>query len=69
MTELKPCPFCGGKAYFHKPWRVKGTALYDRIGVECEHCGAFPYQVMVYQFKSLEDKQAAAAEQWNRRAK
>jgi Lar family restriction alleviation protein len=30
MSELKPCPFCGGEAHLH---------IHDRYGVECDVCG------------------------------
>lgn len=35
-VKLKPCPFCGGRAYFAS-WRD-----YERIYIDCEHkeeCG------------------------------
>jgi Lar family restriction alleviation protein len=35
MTTLKPCPFCGGKAYFER----LGTPRQSCI-VACENCGA-----------------------------
>lgn len=31
MSDLKPCPFCGGEAAFHE---------HERVGVECIECGA-----------------------------
>lgn len=31
MSELEPCPFCGGEADYH---------IHERIGVECLACGA-----------------------------
>ena len=53
--ELKPCPFCGGKAdlYVYKWW---GTAY----GVECQKCKGLID-------RCLTQKEAIAA--WNRRAK
>ena len=67
MTELKPCPFCGGEAYFLTSWHVKNTA-FDSIGVECKSCGAQPYQIRVYEGTDLEKKREAAAKKWNRRS-
>ena len=46
-TKLKPCPFCGGKAYYRTPTHLKGTA-FDVMTVECKQCGASPYAVEVY---------------------
>ena len=34
MTELKPCPFCGGK----RPYAIVPMALY--CYVKCKDCGA-----------------------------
>ena len=34
MAELKPCPFCGGKAMAFKD-------NYDKIAVMCENCNLF----------------------------
>jgi Lar family restriction alleviation protein len=66
-VKLKPCPFCGGEAMFLTPVREPRTA-FDRISVECKHCGAHPYTLLVYSFESIEEKQASIAEEWNRRA-
>ena len=61
MTELKPCPFCGGDAY------VRMTDLIDGYGcfamnaafVQCACCGA----------RTLEYRDGMfAIEDWNRRA-
>ena len=50
MSEirLKPCPFCGGEAYYRTPTHLKGTA-FDVMMVECKQCGASPYAVEVYE--------------------
>lgn len=62
MTELKPCPFCGGKAKLvlidgWDPWLAY---------VECPHCdtrGPDVWQVDDKKFK------ATAVKKWNRRVK
>lgn len=57
MTELKPCPFCGGKAKSRVDYK-KETETYEWI-VECIICSA-----RTGFRKELED----AVEAWNRRA-
>ncbi|HBO3869459.1 Lar family restriction alleviation protein [Pseudomonas aeruginosa] len=52
MTELKPCPFCGGSAFV-------GPFTRKRWFCECEDCGT--------SMISQSDKQHAI-DQWNRRA-
>ena len=64
--KLKPCPFCGGKAYYRTPTHLKGTA-FDVMTVECKQCGASPYAVEVYEYDTEENKRKAIAEFWNRR--
>ena len=36
MTELKPCPFCGGEAEF----RIVSGEEYKALAVVCSDCGA-----------------------------
>ena len=66
LPFLKPCPFCGGKAYYRTPQHQKGTA-FDIMMVECKSCGASPYAVSTYEYNKIEDKCANIAERWNRR--
>jgi len=65
--ELKPCPFCGGEAYFRTPQKEKGTAMCS-ASVECKKCGAMPYAILVYEGLLETEKKEAAAKAWNRRA-
>ena len=62
--KLKPCPFCGGEAYYRVPI-VKGCE--NIMMVECRQCGASPYAVFVSEVLDKDDKKAAIAEKWNRR--
>lgn len=63
MIELKPCPFCGGKAEIHNCMELENETvalIYNgKVGVHCTecHCATIPY--------NSEDE---AAEVWNRRA-
>lgn len=66
QVDLIPCPFCGGEPYYRKPEHMNGTA-FDIMRIECKHCGASPYAVQVYEYDTLESKQMAIAEMWNRR--
>ena len=60
MTELKPCPFCGGEAgiYFHSVLNEKYISEIDAVCVFCKHCDA-----MTKPFSNKE----VAIEAWNRR--
>ena len=55
MTDLKPCPFCGGKAMSQR-WYY-GEDILGHI-VSCEKC-----KIMI-----TEDSEKEAVETWNRRA-
>ena len=55
MTDLKKCPFCGGKAELEK----MGWPHH----VYCTNCGA-----RVTSTKYAEDGESEAVKKWNRRA-
>jgi len=55
MTELKLCPFCGGKANLTTEYLVIGLAVSK---VECMSCGA----------STAENSAKNAIRLWNRRA-
>ena len=60
MNELKPCPFCGGKALLSHDHTGLGTSY-----VRCEKCGL--ESIRFYKsFDHASDDEAA--EFWNRRA-
>lgn len=61
MDELKPCPFCGGKAELKKETVWTRTEVY----VKCTECWAMTKSVMADAEYCANDK---AAEMWNRRA-
>ena len=56
MAELKPCPFCGGKATITKSVDVCNNKFYS---VKCFRCGVLT---------TFRDRQYNAIEAWNRRA-
>ena len=57
MTELKPCPFCGGKA------RRRYEMPYN--WVECSMCRAS--SILIFDEQEQRDGMKAAVEAWNRR--
>ena len=57
MTELKPCPFCGGEPYEFCDDRLYNNEL---RGVACSTCGALVY---IYPSKSRQ----IAIQKWNTR--
>ena len=75
--ELKPCPFCGGKAVFTP--KSNGSSHYDvhfDFTIKCQGCGCeLPKQYSLSftlgdcgQVIPQNDQRKEAIEQWNRRA-
>ena len=66
MTELKPCPFCGGTPYMAQNYL-------GQKHVRCPECGACVWgrDTDDWSIGKMGEKQAekSAAEAWNRRAK
>lgn len=75
--ELKPCPFCGGKAMFST---FSNKSSHSCVGVsfniKCEKCGTkFPktYECEMYMdqdgnIRMGKDERTKAIKDWNRRA-
>ena len=65
MTELKPCPFCGGTGHFETHnsdfWQTKEGWVDNKMTlyIGCEDCGC-----RTFYFETAKD----AAKAWNRRA-
>ena len=53
MSELEPCPFCGGEARF----KVWGNV----VGVECDRCGIGTHTACIDEYQN-------AIDAWNTRA-
>ncbi len=76
VEELKPCPFCGGKAKLREIKReLPFSEEINEFGVTCEICGCSPFwfgKVDLYykaDWKDIRNKlQDKAIEEWNRRA-
>lgn len=45
--QLKPCPFCGGKAHIRKVTENKGYVHYETVCVLCKDCGARAFEKLV----------------------
>ena len=58
MTELKPCPFCGGNAEFIENMEMWGTEPHKMYMVRCSNC------YVKTQYRDNIDK---ATKVWNRR--
>lgn len=77
MNELKPCPFCGGKAKFYiKNFPDETFAYCYLVGIYCPECGmtlpTTKYVVKIAlgddgEIKLLNDERSIAIEAWNRR--
>ena len=63
--KLKPCPFCGGEAYYLRP---REAGVFEIWSVECKECGAQPWGIQVYRGETTEHKREAIRHLWNRRA-
>lgn len=59
MTELKPCPFCGGKAEEYRISSINGTM----IGIECKNP-----KCLISPMTPAWKRRAEATKAWNMRA-
>ena len=62
MTELKPCPFCGGNAKIHTDYSEKNAAYY--VYLQCAKCYARS-KTIKSNMQIEENNEAVAA--WNMR--
>lgn len=59
--ELKPCPFCGGKAKL-EAFR-HGAKQHDYASVHCEACGAYIKHEIDVEYSAVD----RCVNEWNRR--
>jgi len=66
--ELKPCPFCGGKAKIQLWWPAAQKANKKTIFIMCKSCGCKTQTVYQVPYMAWDDCKRYAIEAWNRRA-
>ena len=64
MTDLKPCPFCGGKAQIDKIPKWDWESREYDYQIRCQESGCIATSLNYFY-----DTEEAAIEAWNRRAK
>lgn len=77
MTELKPCPFCGGESkFFVKCFSERGIIRGWQFGIYCSKCNLttpktnYTVEVQLNEFGDIvttTDERDKAIEAWNRR--
>lgn len=65
MTELKPCPFCGGEAKLYSGPHYDGWHKSYWAVVKCLSCGTLGMKIDEYEPVSRVEE--CAAEEWNQR--
>lgn len=67
-NELKPCPFCGGKAAMKSHTECGGFGSYSEIVyIKCLECGARGPEADSFFVGSKTDLNLIATTKWNRR--
>jgi len=73
MSDLKPCPFCGGEAEYHSYIDIQPTidecgAYVDADVSYCESCGC-PKCDIWFDSHNDDEPEEITIERWNRRVK
>ena len=69
IKQLKPCPFCGGKAHIRNVTENDGYVHYETVCVLCEDCGAQSVRKISDGYYGCYCSYEEIAELWNRRVK
>ena len=67
MIELKPCPFCGGRANFVTSRRMDGQCSFKRGEVCCSECGCGTGGYIIDGYLGIETTEDEVVAIWNRR--
>ena len=67
--QLKPCPFCGGKAHIRNVRENDGHVSYETVCVLCEDCGAQSIRKISDGYYGSYCSDEEIVELWNRRVK
>lgn len=68
MTELKPCPFCGGEAMMQYGYPRQQGGKWKKVFVKCKVCKAKTQTIDQLPFQAWEECKKRAKDAWNRRA-
>ena len=66
-TELKPCPFCGGKARMKHGFPARQRKGQRQAVVQCENCKCRTITYTQLPYQAWKDVDRLAEEAWNRR--
>lgn len=67
MSELKPCPFCGGEAILCKDLNPDGHFAHKMVYVECNSCGCSTKHYRSSDDRRITTRVSDAINAWNRR--
>lgn len=68
-NELKPCPFCGGKAVIRKYDELVGHGMVDTYYfAKCKSCKMRGRKFGILEAHTVDDRIKKAINAWNRRA-
>ena len=67
LVELKPCPFCGGKAVMKKGFPQTQSKGGTQRLIQCSKCGCRTVLFRQNDFESWKDNEQACINAWNKR--
>lgn len=67
ISDLKPCPFCGGEAILCKDLKPDGHCSYKVAYVKCQDCGCNTGAYIIDGYYGVKTTVNDAIKAWNRR--